>query len=129
MRACTATISAWAALGVAAQISGGRGGSARFIDGGIQPRRLSRKPLSQGGAERLLRWITPGTYSRIPFGSPLVDVAKARSPHPTYDPPVPPVVAVGPSWNGATTIASLVLSTIVITSCRSGWGTANLSRA
>src|SRR5205823_6040946 len=58
------------------------------------------------------------------LGGLAADVAKARGLHPTYDPPVPPVVAAGPSWNGATTIASLVLSTIAITSCRSGWGTA-----
>ena len=43
-RACRATISAWAAAGVAAQISGGRGGSVEFIDGGIRPHCPSRKP-------------------------------------------------------------------------------------
>ena len=54
IRSCRARISAWAALGVAAQISGGRGASVSAIDRGIRRRRLVRKPLSQGGAERLL---------------------------------------------------------------------------
>ena len=40
---------AWAARGIAAQMSGGRSGSASFIARGIQPRRSSRKPCLKAG--------------------------------------------------------------------------------
>ena len=64
MRPWRVRMSAWAALGVVAQMSGGRGGSAHFIDGGIPRRRSSRKLVSQGGAERLLKTI--GLDARAP---------------------------------------------------------------
>src|SRR5215211_3682571 len=47
------TISAWAADGVAAQTSGGRGCSVRSMDQGIRRRYPWRKLLAQGGPERL----------------------------------------------------------------------------
>src|SRR5439155_26641582 len=49
MRACRATISAWAADGVAAQISGGRGGSVNCIDRGIRQPRSGCNPQLRAG--------------------------------------------------------------------------------
>jgi hypothetical protein len=49
MRSCRATISAWAASGVAAQISGGRGRSVSSIDRGIRRNRLGCNPRLAGG--------------------------------------------------------------------------------
>ena len=49
MRACRATISAWAAAGVAAQISGGSGGAVSSIDRGIRRPRPGRNPRLSSG--------------------------------------------------------------------------------
>jgi hypothetical protein len=53
MRSRWARISAWAAHGVAAQISGGGGSSVSSMDWGIRRHRPSRNPLVPGGPERL----------------------------------------------------------------------------
>jgi hypothetical protein len=75
-RSCNVSMSAWATLGVAAQIWDGRGGSASFIDCGIPPRRSSRKLLTQGGPERL-RSVYWGATSSAHYLSviPLVSVS------------------------------------------------------
>ena len=53
-------LSAWAALGVAAQLSSGRGESAGFTDRGIPRRCSSRNLLAQGRPERLPRCFFRG---------------------------------------------------------------------
>jgi hypothetical protein len=64
---------------------------------------LKQDVRGDGDPERLGAWAVLKLIPKVGYGRPL-----------------PPAVHWGTSWNGETTIASLVLSTIAINSCCSG---------
>src|SRR3954453_8693382 len=75
MRACRPTISAWAALGFAAQISGGRGSSVSTIDRGIRRNRARCTPRLAGD---LNAYRFTSIYA---LGGSMIDHPSLREPH------------------------------------------------